>query len=222
LFRPVREASSAASAPVAAAFAPADPGLDVDLVSLAAVADTPEALLEHVPADVIEELAAFVEEEQDDPGTYFDEEDDDADAAAASSSSSMPLVHAAAPPPAPPPPPPPPVAADEEGFDPEGNDITDPSSMHYMYRHGRMLARVQPVKGGSSTSVRCYLHSGVCSLLIYGSSMPDTSKVKQWLALGELVLDSDSKAVKQGKAERHIQLLKNMRNDIRQAAAAPA
>lgn len=101
------------------------------------------------------------------------------------------------------------------GFAPDGSDISDPSGMAYMYRAGRSICRVNPTK--KNTAIRCYLHSGQCSLLISTYQCPPVSDIKKWLACAELVASTDTKQEADAKPQLHLAALKALRDQHRAA-----
>lgn len=114
-----------------------------------------------------------------------------------------------------------PVAATPRPICPEGTDISDPSATHYMYRQGRSIARLQPVKvNHSSMSIRCYLHGSECSLLLLRRHTPELPEVKKWLASAALPLPTDNREVRRQKGVAHINMLKEMRDEKKRAETA--
>lgn len=97
----------------------------------------------------------------------------------------------------------------------DGSDITDPSTMHYMYRSGRLVCRVNPSMK-ISIAVKCYLHSK-CTLLITNRHMPPMDQIKRWLASAELPVPGEPKAAADAKAKRHLDNLRKLRDDFRNA-----
>lgn len=186
---------------------------DPDGAAIAMIDDSPEELLERTPQETIEELA--------DCYVPADEPCSDEEPAASGSDDEPTIVEKpsepdsgaprpADPVPAPPPPVVPPPVPE---FCPLGSDISDPSALHYMYRNGRSVLRLQPMPSRSSQSVKCYIHTGsICSLLIANHHMPSMADLKAWLAGGTPYSPGDTKAVKEAKATQHLNELKALRD----------
>lgn len=101
------------------------------------------------------------------------------------------------------------------GLPDDGSDITDPSTMHYMYRDGRTVCRVNPSMG-SSIAVKCYLHSK-CTLLIAKRHMPPIDQIKRWIASAELPVPGEPPVEKEAKGRRHMASLRALRDSFRDA-----
>lgn len=100
-------------------------------------------------------------------------------------------------------------------FCPNGTDIEGPSGLCYLYRGGRSVARVNTAMKGGNVAVRCFLHSGVCSLLVGRHHLPPMAEIKRWIAQAELVEEGEPRQEATAKARRRIEQFKSLRDRCR-------
>lgn len=84
-------------------------------------------------------------------------------------------------------------------------ELTDPSSLGYMYLNGRSIARVQYGKPKKSVTINCYRHPG-CRLLLSESRCPDLSELKRWVFAVEAPEPGATQQDKKELAKQHMAL----------------